>query len=187
MILKVQILWGYNVFKKCENVSCIEDRFCILLLYMYISCYFCEFCESEPRENFHFNLCLFIVLKTFSKIAKLSPREFPHLVQNRENICTWKLWRIQYKRGADMYGCLVPYLIQKTIIQKPHSPFENLNMQDWFWPPSFFPWKMSPKQEHFSKPAYIVQSIFACNSILYLFVKDFACFVYYQELLWVTS
>ena len=31
-----------------------------------------------------------------SKIMKLSPREFLHLVQNRENICTRKLWRIQY-------------------------------------------------------------------------------------------
>ena len=27
---------------------------------------------------------------------KLIPRKFPHLVQNRENICTRKLWRIKY-------------------------------------------------------------------------------------------
>ena len=31
-----------------------------------------------------------------SKIVTLSPREFPHLVQNRENICMRKLWHIQY-------------------------------------------------------------------------------------------
>ena len=30
------------------------------------------------------------------KITKFSPREFPHQVQNCENICTRKLWRIQY-------------------------------------------------------------------------------------------
>ena len=35
--------------------------------------------------------------ENISKIAKLSPCEFPHLVvQNRENICMRKLWRIQY-------------------------------------------------------------------------------------------
>ena len=30
------------------------------------------------------------------KTAKLSPHELPHLVQNRENICTRKIWSIQY-------------------------------------------------------------------------------------------
>ena len=30
------------------------------------------------------------------KIVKLSPHEFPHLVQNRKNTGTRKLWRIQY-------------------------------------------------------------------------------------------
>ena len=44
--------------------------------------YFREFRESNPRENFHFNLCLFIVMTTFnSKIAKLTPRELPHLAK----------------------------------------------------------------------------------------------------------
>ena len=33
--------------------------------------------------------------ENISKITKLSPRKFPHLVQNRENICTQKLWRTQ--------------------------------------------------------------------------------------------
>ena len=31
-----------------------------------------------------------------TKIAKLSHCEFPHLVQNRKNICTRNIWRIQY-------------------------------------------------------------------------------------------
>ena len=31
-----------------------------------------------------------------TKIAKLSPRKFPNIIQNRKNICMWKLWRIQY-------------------------------------------------------------------------------------------
>ena len=32
-----------------------------------ISCYFCEFRESDPRKNFHFNLCLFKAIKTSEK------------------------------------------------------------------------------------------------------------------------
>ena len=40
------------------------------------------------------------------KILKLSPREFPHLVQNRENICSRKLWRIQYNiHHCSFNGC----------------------------------------------------------------------------------
>ena len=31
-----------------------------------------------------------------AKISKLSHCEFPHLVQNRKNICTRNIWRIQY-------------------------------------------------------------------------------------------
>ena len=30
--------------------------------------YFREFRESDPRKNFHFNLCLFIVMKTSEKL-----------------------------------------------------------------------------------------------------------------------
>ena len=29
--------------------------------------YFHEFCEPDPRENFHFNSCLFIVMTTSEK------------------------------------------------------------------------------------------------------------------------
>ena len=39
--------------------------------------YFREFRESNPRENFHFNLCLFIVMT----IVKLTTRELPHLAK----------------------------------------------------------------------------------------------------------
>ena len=37
--------------------------------------------------------------ESISNIVKLSPREFPHLVQNRKDICMQKLWRIQYTPG----------------------------------------------------------------------------------------
>ena len=58
--------------------------------------YFRKFRESDPRENFHFNWCLFIITKISEKITKLTPCEFLHLVQNRENVCTKKLWHIRY-------------------------------------------------------------------------------------------
>ena len=69
-------------------------KYCIYKLLFSRGFYCCKFRKSEPRENFNFNSCLFIVMKTLiSKIVKLSHREFPHLVQNRENICTRKNWR----------------------------------------------------------------------------------------------
>ena len=53
--------------------------------------YFREFRESDPRENFHFNVYMSIYSNdNISKIAKWTPRELPHLVQNRENNCTRK-------------------------------------------------------------------------------------------------
>ena len=46
---------------------------------------FSQSSRVRPRENVHFNLCLFIN-ENIRKIMKLTPREFPRLVQNRENI-----------------------------------------------------------------------------------------------------
>ena len=34
--------------------------------------------------------------ENITKFAKLNHREFTHLVQNRENICTRNIWHIQY-------------------------------------------------------------------------------------------
>ena len=34
--------------------------------------------------------------ENITKITKLSHHKFAHLVQNREDICTWSIWRIQY-------------------------------------------------------------------------------------------
>ena len=34
--------------------------------------------------------------ENITKITKWSPHKFPHLVQNRKNICTQNIWRIQY-------------------------------------------------------------------------------------------
>ena len=52
----------------------------------------------SPHENPTFNTWLFIVMRTSqNKMVKLSPREFPNLVQNRKKylyaIC---IWHIQY-------------------------------------------------------------------------------------------
>ena len=45
------------------------------------------------------------------EIVKLSRREFPHLVQNRENICTQKLCRIQYPKFPEYYSRRINSLI----------------------------------------------------------------------------
>ena len=57
--------------------------------------YFREFCESVLAK---ISISIYMAIynnENILKIANLSLREFPNLVQNRENICTRKLWRIQ--------------------------------------------------------------------------------------------
>ena len=61
-----------------------------------ISCYFCEgfyfreFCEPDPREKFPLQFMSIYSNDNIRKIAKLTTRELPHLVQKRENNCTRK-------------------------------------------------------------------------------------------------
>ena len=50
---------------------------------------------SQSSRKFPFEY-MAIYSKEITKIVKLSHQEFPHLVQNRENICTQNIWRIQY-------------------------------------------------------------------------------------------
>ena len=38
-----------------------------------LSCYFREFRESDPRENLHFILCIFIAMKTSEKSRITAP------------------------------------------------------------------------------------------------------------------
>ena len=57
---------------------------------------FSQISRVRPRENFPLQFMSYYCNENISKITKLSPRDFPHLVQNRENICTRKLWHIQY-------------------------------------------------------------------------------------------
>ena len=63
----------------------------MVVLFLWIS-------RVSPRKNFHFNIWLFVVKENITIIAKLSHHKFPHLVQNRKNICTWNIWCIQYTR-----------------------------------------------------------------------------------------
>ena len=54
----------------------------------------------QTSQNFPLQFMSIYSNENIRKIAKLSPREFPHLVQNCENICTRKLWRIQYCKNG---------------------------------------------------------------------------------------
>ena len=74
-----------------SNKLYIVEWIILLVLYKLLfsrGFYFREFREPDPRENFHFNSCLFNY--NIRKIAKLTTRELPHLVQKRENNCTRK-------------------------------------------------------------------------------------------------
>ena len=55
-----------------------------------------EFCESDRAKFPLWTMSIYSTFENIRKIAKLSYREFPHLVQNCENICTQNIWRIQY-------------------------------------------------------------------------------------------
>ena len=61
-----------------------------------ISCYFREgfifanFASQTLRENFHCQFMSIYSNDNIRKIAKLTTRELPHLVQKRENNCTRK-------------------------------------------------------------------------------------------------
>ena len=52
--------------------------------------------QTSPQFSLQFTCMSIYSNENIRKFLKLSPREFPHLVQNRKNICTRKVWRIQY-------------------------------------------------------------------------------------------
>ena len=55
---------------------------------------------SHSSQKFPLEYTAIYSNEKITKIAKLSHREFPHLVQNRENICMQNIWRIQYRPYA---------------------------------------------------------------------------------------
>ena len=71
----------------CEHPTVYMVIFAVVL--------FWRISRVSPRKNFYFNMAIHSN-ENITKITKLSHREFPHLVQNRENICKRIIWRIQY-------------------------------------------------------------------------------------------
>ena len=57
---------------------------------------FSRMSRVRPSQKFPLQFMSTYSNTTIRKITKLSLCEFPHLVQSRENICTRKVWRIQY-------------------------------------------------------------------------------------------
>ena len=100
-------------FESCKNdyLQIISSIYCLkftrdtalsisdcLILYTWLFLcwfYFREFRESDLAK-FPLQFMSIYSNGNIRKIAKLSPCEFLHLVQNRKNICTRKLWPIQY-------------------------------------------------------------------------------------------
>ena len=61
----------------------------------------------------------------------LSPSEFPHLVQNRKNICMKKFWRIQYFGLYFEALCIIPHLRKLVLYNKKikkHLSLFNFNI-----------------------------------------------------------
>ena len=85
-VVDSSVSWDLEVLGDfCEGMYVF--RFYILYKLLFSrGFYFRELHRSDPRGNFHFNLCLFINSNdNIRKITKLTPRKLPHLVQNCEN------------------------------------------------------------------------------------------------------
>ena len=91
--VKLEVRWLVVILKIKSTIHLFFFKFtiftCEQLLFTWLfswGFYFREFRKSEPRENFPFQFMSIYSNENIRKITKLSPREFPHLVQNRENI-----------------------------------------------------------------------------------------------------
>ena len=65
---------------------------------------------SQTSQKFALQYMSIYSNENIRKITKLSPREFPHLVQNCENICMQNIWLIQY-----LYNIWI-YKVKKDIV-----------------------------------------------------------------------
>ena len=78
-----------NAFSQHKQIETVQGiNYCI-------SRYFREgfisrFSRTRPSRKFPLQFMSIYSNDNISKIAKLTPRELPHLVQNRENNCTQK-------------------------------------------------------------------------------------------------
>ena len=60
------------------------------------------FSRVRPSRKFPVQYMSIYSNENCRKIVKLTPRKFTHIVQNRENICTRKLWCIKYSRDPHL-------------------------------------------------------------------------------------
>ena len=103
---KLKLVWGLsdvattNVSKvdsKYWNTIIVRDR----LIKNCMRGYFRGGFISMNFENSS-DLAKISSNENIRKITKLTPRECSHLVQNRENICTWKLWCMYSTAGGNV-------------------------------------------------------------------------------------
>ena len=82
----------------CHFIYCVRGYFRGGFIFFYFA--------SQTARKFPLQFMSIYSNENIRKITKLTPREFPHLVQNHENICTRKLWRIQYVLSDDVMNSL---------------------------------------------------------------------------------
>ena len=76
----------HQSLRSCKIRTLLHRKLCfIVYMVIFMVVWFLWISRVRPCENFHFKLCIFIVMKTPQKPQNLSPHKFPHLVQNREN------------------------------------------------------------------------------------------------------
>ena len=81
------------VYKHACTQFCIRGYFAVVL--------FSRILRVSPREKFLLQFMAIYSNEYITTIMKLSHCEFPHLVQNHENICTRNILHIQYILPAD--------------------------------------------------------------------------------------
>ena len=84
---------------------------------------FLRISRVSPLENFHFNIMAILPIysdENFTKIMKLSHHEFPHLVQNRENISTRNIWHTYSSTVTPRYNEVLGTMIITLLYQVSH-------------------------------------------------------------------
>ena len=80
--------WGISLYTEdlIQLVLLLEP--CTVYAVIFAGVLFSRISRVRHRENFHFSLCAIYSNGHITKIAKLSPREVPDLVQNRGKLYT---------------------------------------------------------------------------------------------------
>ena len=99
---KIEQMLSMQIKNDCYATSFVISYTVYVVIFAVVFTFFYKFLRVRPRKKFPLQFMSIYSNENIRKITKLTPREFLHLVQNHENICTRKLWRIQYVLSDDV-------------------------------------------------------------------------------------